>query len=83
MIDGREATRRVKDYFITAHGEFGVLGFQVEGASFNETTKQWVIRSAFLTSLGAQNRTTYEVWLSDEGQILEVKKLAPESHAGR
>ncbi|MBI4311022.1 MAG: hypothetical protein HY681_04490 [Chloroflexi bacterium] len=79
MIDGREATQRVKDYFLTAHGEFGVLGFQVEGASFNETTKQWVIRSAFLASLGAQKRTTYEVRLSEEGQILEVKKIVPEA----
>ncbi len=74
MIGGLEATKAVRDYFFQMHGEWGVLGFQVEQASFVEESKQWIIRCSFWPVLGVPARTVYEVRVSEQGEIVKVEK---------
>jgi len=75
-IDGREATRRVKQYFLEVHGQFGMMGFRVLEVRHDEQQQQWVVRCAFYPG-ATFFELEYEVRVSDSGDILAVSKTEP------
>ena len=79
VIDGKEATLKVRKYFEEAHGPFGVLVFEIEEAAYKEEKKVWRIVCKFYPSLAATNKMRYEVEVdAKNGKILGVKQLGPE-----
>ncbi len=78
MIDGKDATQKVREYFLAAHGEWGFIGFQVEHVAFDKQEKVWLVRGSFFPSLAAQQRVLYEVKVSEEGEITEVQRPTPQ-----
>lgn len=75
-IDGREATRRAKGYFVEVHGEYGVIGFKILEVKHDEQQGEWLVRCTFYPA-GAFAELQYEVRVSDSGDILGVSKIEP------
>lgn len=72
VLDGREASIRVRNYFFEVHGALGVLAFEIMDVRFNEQEKVWIVRCGFFTSILAPQKTYFEVRVSEDGKIQEV-----------
>ena len=77
-VDGREATLKVRDYFVEVHGPYAVIGFSVENVSWNEAKKEWEVQCSFFPGM-VPTRDYYEVTISEDGGILNVAKIAPQA----
>ncbi|MHC1611011.1 MAG: hypothetical protein ACXQTW_05375 [Candidatus Methanospirareceae archaeon] len=79
VIDGREASLKVREYFEEVHGLFSVLAFSVEEAAYEEDKKAWEIICNFFPGSSATHSMRYEVEVdARDGRILKVKQLEPE-----
>lgn len=74
-IDGREASKIVKQYFEELHGMYGVLIFSIEDVKFDKDQKLWEVRCGFFPSLAAGKKDYYKVKVSDDRKIVDVEKI--------
>ncbi|MEM2971767.1 MAG: hypothetical protein QW270_05020 [Candidatus Bathyarchaeia archaeon] len=76
ILDGREASLRVKKYFEEVHGVFRVVAFDVEDVSYDENEQAWTIVCNFFDGLLAAYKIRYKVKVdAKDGRILDVKQL--------
>lgn len=76
VSDGRTATIEVRKYFEQTHGPLGVIGFEVDDVTYLQDRKAWSVKCRFFTSWGSMAKTSYEVMVSEDGKVLEVKKAS-------
>ena len=77
-IDGKEATRKVKEYFDSIYQPLGAIGLQVKKVEFDERIGNWIVDCSLFPYLGAQGRVEYRVEVNPfEGSIEKVSLLAP------
>lgn len=74
-MDGREATQKVKDYFVETNGLWGVIAFAVENVEFDQASGNWIIECSFLPAMMAPEKYFYKVIVSDNGNIEKVEKV--------
>jgi hypothetical protein len=80
-IDGREASRRVREYFWDLHGDFALAGFRIELVEYRPDERTWYVKCRITVS-GVP--WVYEVLLTDDGDIQKVVRIdePPESRWG-
>ena len=73
VIDGGKASMIVRDYFREIHGPGGPILFQIEDVE-KQLGVGWMVECSFFISMNAIAREYYVIAISDQGEILAVKK---------
>lgn len=76
IMDAREATRTVKDYFREVHGDHGCIAFQVATVERSEDNEPgWVVNCSFYLSIHDIIQAHYTVRVREDGSIGSVVRL--------
>ena len=75
-IDGKEASRLVKDYFVELYSHIGVFLFEIENVLYNSDEKSWIIECSFHRTMAHSIKSFYEVVVYTDGKIGQVTKKA-------
>ncbi len=74
-MDAVIITQKIKNYFENITPQLGFLLFRIESIDPNTKPNIWVVRCSFKASFGSNKRLYYELHVTEEGEIREVRKV--------
>ena len=74
-LDGRQATKKVIDYFTETYGSNGVIQFEIINVDFDSNKGVWTIDCGFFRNYVSSIKDFYKVEVNSDGDIASVKRI--------